>query len=151
VHGRYHMGQIWHSDALDPECESQLFSFPEARHDDVVDATTYAIGSLIRLIRTDWSERRGGNQWSQWGGAGGELPHEVIQRQAEKSARMMDRFEEEALEKERMPKWEIRELPNGRTYLELVTPSDDPDEEKPKADPSTTPPEYARAGLKFNR
>ena len=71
LHVRYHMGEIWHSDSLDQECENELYAFDSGLHDDVVDATVYAFTPLFAELSTDWSEdRTSGRHW------GYTLPHE---------------------------------------------------------------------------
>lgn len=72
LHVRYHMGDIWHSDALDPECENELYAFDSGEHDDCVDATVYAFTPLFPELNTDWSgDRSSGQHW------GNRLPHEI--------------------------------------------------------------------------
>lgn len=77
LHVRYHMGEIWHSDTLDPECENELYAFDSGAHDDCVDAAVYAFAPLFAELATDWAEdRSSGEQW----GSVGKLPHETIKR-----------------------------------------------------------------------
>jgi predicted phage terminase large subunit-like protein len=64
IHTHYCLGNVWHAENLDSDCEGQLFAFPETKHDDVVDALVYGLGYLIRSVRTAWSVDQGsGEHW----------------------------------------------------------------------------------------
>jgi predicted phage terminase large subunit-like protein len=72
IHTYYHLGEVYHSNSLDPEWENQLFAFPEG-HDDVTDATVYALGELFSAVKRAWAGRNesSGTHWGR-----GRLPHE---------------------------------------------------------------------------
>jgi phage terminase large subunit-like protein len=71
LHVRYQMGDIWHSESLDSECENELYAFDSGTHDDVVDAAVYGFTPLFAELSTDWSEdNTSGRYW------GHTLPHE---------------------------------------------------------------------------
>ncbi len=57
IHTYYHCGEIYHATNLDVECENELFGFPVANHDDVVDATTYAVAELFTVVKRAWVGR----------------------------------------------------------------------------------------------
>lgn len=76
---RYHMGEVWHSDTLDQECENELFAFgfdkngqALAAHDDCVDACELAFSPLFAELSDDWGgDQTSGRHW------GKRLPHEI--------------------------------------------------------------------------
>jgi predicted phage terminase large subunit-like protein len=51
IHTYYHCGEIYHATNLDVECENEIFGFPVANHDDVIDATTYALAELFTVVK----------------------------------------------------------------------------------------------------
>ena len=62
---KYALGLIWHADTLDVEFEAELLSFPEASHDDWVDALVYAVSAVDSSLRHGWS-RSSGAQWEKY-------------------------------------------------------------------------------------
>lgn len=62
---KYSLGLIWHADTLDLEFEAELLSFPEASHDDWVDALVYAVSAVDSSLRQGWS-RSSGSQWERY-------------------------------------------------------------------------------------
>jgi predicted phage terminase large subunit-like protein len=76
IHQRYAMGLVWHNESLDAEYESEMLSYPLSDHDDWLDATTLALGTLFRELRTAMSE---GNSGATWGSG---LGHERNRRPA---------------------------------------------------------------------
>jgi len=71
IHQRYALGLVWHNEALDSEYESEMLSYPLSEHDDWIDSTTLALGTLFKELRAAMSEYSSGQQW---GGSG--LGHE---------------------------------------------------------------------------
>jgi predicted phage terminase large subunit-like protein len=65
IHLRYSLGQIWHAESLDPEFESELLAFPQAAHDDFVDALVCALSGLDNRLRQGWG-KGSGVQWLNW-------------------------------------------------------------------------------------
>ena len=58
------MGLVWHNESLDAEYESEMLSYPLSDHDDWLDATTLALGTLFRELRTAMSEGNSGATWA---------------------------------------------------------------------------------------
>jgi hypothetical protein len=56
LHVHYHLGEVWHSENLDPVLEGQLFDFSGAEQDedDVVDAAVYALSDLFPALASGW-------------------------------------------------------------------------------------------------
>jgi len=69
---RYARGEVWHSDRLDPELEGQILAYPQVRHDDVFDATTYGLAGLDSRTIASLSAHLSPGQRSalQWCGNG---------------------------------------------------------------------------------
>ena len=69
---RYARGEVWHSDRLDPELEGQILAYPQVRHDDVFDATTYGLAGLDSRAIASLSAHLSPGQRSalQWCGNG---------------------------------------------------------------------------------
>jgi phage terminase large subunit-like protein len=113
---KYSMGEVWHSDTLTEEFTGELLSFPIVPHDDQVDSLVCGLMYLYAEARAEWSDRSGGNRWSQWGAVSGELPHEVLKRKEEKSERLWAQMEERARELEGQSQWEVIDIgTTGRT------------------------------------
>jgi len=59
LEGRYELGQIYHTRALDPAFESELLSFPMGQHDDFIDAMSVAFAALDEgAIECGWGVSR---------------------------------------------------------------------------------------------
>jgi predicted phage terminase large subunit-like protein len=106
---RYAIGEILHSDTLDNEFEAELLSFPEAPHDDYVDALTYGVGGLVREIRDAWNtDQTSGRNW------GNQLAHEKPEPRLYHDDGSYDVIKELADGQAEM----VRHNPDGSEYVE---------------------------------
>jgi hypothetical protein len=71
IHTYYHCGEIYHANNLDVDAENEIFGFPIANHDDVTDATTYAVAELFTVVKRAWVGHNDAPGFFR-----GNLPHE---------------------------------------------------------------------------
>lgn len=61
LQARYSMGKIWHKRWESSELEKELLKFPSGKHNDIIDALSYAV-SMLRVFNYD----RYRDEYSEW-------------------------------------------------------------------------------------